>query len=146
MIREATVSDVYAMMSMGEEFVNQTQYRNVISFNEESAFDLALNMIKNPNALLLVSERDEVDGMIGMMIYDHPLSGQRMSMEAFWWMRPEARSGLAGVRLLRKAEEWVRSKGVKWMHMIAPDERVGKFYTRLGYEPVETHFYKRVAD
>jgi hypothetical protein len=31
---------------------------------------------------------------------------------------------------------------VPYLHMVAPNPRVAKFYERLGYRPLETHYYK----
>jgi len=142
MIREAVMADVPRLVAMGETFLIESQYHEVVPFRPKAMSEMMAHLIESDESLLLVSDRDRVDGMIGMYTYDHPLSGTRMAAEAFWWMSPECRGGTTGVRLLRQAEDWARQQGVPYLHMVAPNSRVAKFYERLGYRPLETHYYK----
>jgi GNAT superfamily N-acetyltransferase len=66
-----------------------------------------------------------------------------MAFEVVWWVEPEARGD--GVRLLRAAEDWAIEQGIGKMQMVAPNERVGALYERMGYLPVETS-YQRTLD
>jgi GNAT superfamily N-acetyltransferase len=91
--------------------------------------------------VILVSGSDAtITGMIAMLAYDHPFSGERMAFEVVWWVEPEARGD--GVRLLRAAEDWAMEQGIGKMQMVAPNERVGALYERLGYLPVETSYQR----
>ncbi len=97
-------------------------------------------LLENPDAAIFLSGNGTPTGMIAMLAYDHPFSGERIAFEVVWWVDPEARGD--GLRLLRAAEEWARDQGIKKMQMIAPNERVGVLYQRLGYLPVETSFQR----
>ena len=124
MIREAVMADVPRLVAMGETFLIESQYHEVVPFRPKAMAEMMAHLIESDESLLLVSDRD------------------RMAAEAFWWMSPECRGGTTGVRLLRQAEDWARQQGVPYLHMVAPNSRVAKFYERLGYRPLETHYYK----
>ena len=145
MIRPATIEDIPRLAAMGETFLLQSQYQKVFPISPESIHQLLATLISSDTALVLVSDRDGVDGAIGMYLYEHPMSGETVAGEAFWWMSPERRGGPQALRLLHRAEAWVKSRGVPWFHMVSPNDRVSKLYTRMGYQPLETHFY-RFAD
>mgnify|MGYP003641633043 FL=1 len=142
MIRDATMEDLPRLMAMSETFLLQTQYHHILPYNLDSLMGLMTGLIEKEEGLLLVSDREGVDGMIGMYLYQHPISGETVAGEAFWWMSPERRGGPQALRLLRRAEAWVKSHGVPWFHMVSPNDRVSKLYTRLGYQPLEMHFYR----
>lgn len=142
MIRWATDDDVPVLLDMAKAFL-ETHYADTLVFNAEKMQELLAELISNPSGFLLVSEQDEnVVGTIGVLVYDHPMTGQALSSELFWWMNPEARGGLDGMRLLKHAEKWVRDNRIPWMHVVAPNDRVKSFYRRLGFSELETHFQK----
>jgi GNAT superfamily N-acetyltransferase len=90
---------------------------------------------------LLLSERNgQIIGMLGFIIHDHFISGEKVAGEVFWWVEPEYRGG--GLRLLREMEKRARAAGCKCMHMISPDPRVDNLYRCLGYEYVEATYQK----
>jgi|TARA_R100001086_G_scaffold91284_2_gene45169 RimJ/RimL family protein N-acetyltransferase len=145
MIRAATLEDVPTLVSMVRQFAAESYYQTVITVQEDQIASLVTSLIERDDALLMVSERDQVTGMIGMVVYPHPLSDELVSAEVFWWMNPERRGGRDALRLMRSAEAWVTQRGARWTHMIAPTPRVGMFFERLGYTPLEVHYTKACA-
>ena len=144
MIRHATDADLPAIVAMGRRFLAETAYQGRIGENPQQMETLAATLINRDDATLLVSEGGgELDGMIGIIGFPHPISGELTVGELFWWTTPEHRG--AGVRLLRAAEAWAKAQGAKRMQMIAPTERVGQFYARVGYEAVETVFQRELS-
>lgn len=141
MIRPATVADTKRLIEMGQSFVNETSYSLLISVNPERLSGIIGGILENPDGVVLVSGSDAtVTGMIAMVVYNHPFSGERTAFEIVWWVEPESRGD--GIRLLRAAEEWAREQGAKHMQMVAPNERVAALYQRLGYGLVETSFQR----
>lgn len=141
MIRKAVADDMARLVEMGQRFAAETEYAAFISIDADRLAQTIANVTASPDGAVLVSEAgDKAKGMIAMIVYDHPYSGQRTAFELVWWVDPEARGD--GVRLLRAAEEWARDQGATAMQMVAPNERVGALYRRLGYEPVETSFQR----
>ena len=127
---------------MARTFIAETGYRTVIAFVPEQVENLLTGLMTEDDRLLLVSdESGSLTGMIGFVVYDHPISGERVGAEAFWWSE---RPG-AGIKLLKAAEQWARSKGALVLQMIQPVEadRVGKIYERFGYRPVELLWQRR---
>jgi GNAT superfamily N-acetyltransferase len=129
---------------MGARFISETDYAGIISVNPDRLSASVKAVADNPDGVILVSGSDAtITGMIAMLAYDHPFSGERMAFEVVWWVEPEARGD--GVRLLRAAEDWAMEQGIGKMQMVAPNERVGALYERMGYLPVETS-YQRTLD
>jgi len=140
-IRKAEPTDVGRLIEMGERFVSETTYSKHISVNPERLGTTIMNLATNPDAVILVSEHgDRVDGMIAMLIYDHPYSGLRTAFEVVWWVDPEARG--RGRKLLDAAENWARENGAKAVQMVAPNPRIGALYEGLGYTLVEASYQR----
>ncbi len=141
MIRRATLEDRARLIEMGQRFVAETPYAGLITIDPERLAVTVGSLLENPHAAVFVSGSDAtLTGMIALLAYDHPFSGERTAFEVVWWVEPEARGD--GVRLLRAAEGWARDQGIKKMQMVAPDARVGGFYQRMGYSPVETSYQR----
>lgn len=141
MIREATEADVDSIVAMGRRFLSETRYRGTIADNPAQMAVLARNLITNEVGVLLVSEAAGVlTGMFGAFLYVHPISGERMATELFWWVQPEHRGH--GIRLLKHAERWARGQGAKALQMIAPTPDVEAIYSALGYSQVETAYQR----
>lgn len=124
---------------MGLRFRRESEYREVLAENADKMMELASQLARS--GCLVVSERGgRVVGMLGYVIFPHFLSGELVAGEVFWWVEPEERG--EGLKLLRAAEERARSYGAKNFQMIAPNDRVGALYERLGYRRVETSFQR----
>lgn len=144
MIRLATVDDVNGLVEMGLRFVRETGYAKYLTENPEQLRALLPSLIRLDDALLMVCERDGiVNGVIGALMFTHPLSAEPIVSELFWWVNPEARGD--GVRLLRSMETWATTKGAKRVQMIAPTDKVEIFYQRMGYERVEAMYQRSLS-
>ena len=63
-----------------------------------------------------------------------------------FWLDPAHRKGMTGVKLLKKSEEFLKSKGVqKIFNKVKLHKDVGKVFERLGYTPIERVFAKGVS-
>lgn len=144
-VREITEGDVVAVQHMAARFLSEDgPYGGRFTANPACIAELATRMIA-PGALGLIAEDDgRPVGMFGVFCFDHPITGQKAAAELCWWMEPEARGGRAAVQMLRLSEAWARDEGAQVLEMIAPSERVGKFYERVGYERTDVHYLKRL--
>lgn len=143
MIREAVLTDVPRLIEMGCRFIAETTYVSDIPANPEQLEHLARWLIEG-DGVVFVSEREgQLTGMLGAMIFPHPMSGQRTASDLFWWVEPEARGD--GVRLLKRMEQWAIAQGAERLMMAAPTARVGLLYERLGYRAVETSYVRSVT-
>lgn len=137
--------DVPAMVVLLRQFATSTKYRDFVGENAEALQTLLMTLVDNPHAAVFVAERDDaIIGLIGVLGYVHPMGGRLQASELFWWLDPKHRG--AGGFLLRRAERWAKAYGAQSLQMIAPAEspHVGEMYMRLGYEPVETSYQKRL--
>jgi GNAT superfamily N-acetyltransferase len=142
-IRPATHEDVPALVVMGQQFARTEMYRDVLHESPEQMAIVAGNLIEHESGTVLVLERDGIlVGMIGIVCTLHFLSGEMYAGEVFWWVTPGQRGD--GVRLLRAAESWAIEHGAKTLQMIAPTERVGQFYDRMGFTRMEISYQKEL--
>jgi GNAT superfamily N-acetyltransferase len=143
-IRPATSADVPALVVMGQQFAQTELYRDVLRENPEQMAVVATNLIEDESGTVLVLERDGVlVGMMGLVCTPHFLSGDMFAGEVFWWVTPGQRGD--GVRLLRAAEAWAIERGATTLQMIAPTERVGQFYSRMGFTRTEISYQKALV-
>ena len=140
MIRRATMDDHERLAELGQRFL-ESDYAGRTKVDPARLYDSVGSIIANESGAVFVSGSDAtLTGMIALLAYDHPFSGERTAFEVVWYVEPEARGD--GVRLLRAAEDWARREGITKMQMVAPNQRVGDFYTRMGYEFVESSFQR----
>lgn len=146
MIRAATTADLPKVLEMCGRFYQASPYAKFFAFSPASMVLLAERVV-DPAVLnshaLIAEENGEIVGMMGLLLFDHPWSGERMASELCWWVNPEARTSLTGPKMLRAAEAWAKSMGAVAIHMIAPSTHVGEFYTAMGFTAVETTFQRR---
>ena len=85
---------------------------------------------------MFVAERaGEVIGGLGIAKYQLHFSDDPMAMELFWWIAPEHRKGLDGVRLKNKAHEWAKGAGCTHLTMIdipGINSGASRIYERTG--------------
>jgi GNAT superfamily N-acetyltransferase len=143
MIRRATADDVPAIVAMAERFVASTPYQAHLAVSAPHVAALAEQLFASPDGVVFLAEKNGTPvGMLGVLIYPHPVSGQRIASEMVWWVEPEHRGGTAGVRLLKQAEAWAAAHQAIAMQMIAPTAKVGQFYEAIGYVPMETSYMR----
>lgn len=141
-IREAIAGDVPALVEAGSRFHASTVYSSLIPYSPDSVEQMGLQLVAGPDSTIWVCEIDsQLVGMLGLAIFDHPITGIRTAGELFWWVDPLHRGSL-GVRLLRAAERWATNKGAKILNMIAPTQEVERLYSVLRYTKVEVNYQK----
>lgn len=145
-LRPATLEDLPRLVAMGQHFLQATPYRSLIADNPAQMTALATMLITDANGLLLVADGGgALVGMIGLLVFSHHLSGERIAGEVFWWVEPQQR-GTVGIRLLRAAEQWAKDQRVVTVQMVGPTTgRAGLIYERLGYAPIEVAYQRRIT-
>lgn len=128
---------------MGSRFLEESHYGTLFKRNDIALSKLMRRLITSNDGVIFVSvDWPSLSGMIGGVVYDHPMTGERMATEAFWWVDPENRGH--GLKLLRRLTAWAKVNGATKMQMIAPDERVARVYRGLGFTKLEEHFQKDI--
>jgi len=63
-----------------------------------------------------------------------------------FWLDPDYRKGMTGVRLLKEAEQSLIARGVTAIsNKVKLHKDVGRVFERLGYTPIERVYMKRVG-
>jgi GNAT superfamily N-acetyltransferase len=87
-----------------------------------------------------------IEGAIGGLVH-RDLYGEALIAEEFFWFIRAAHRG-AGVALYRQFERWARERGASSIQMVhlldLMPEKVGRFYLRAGFQPIETRYQKRL--
>lgn len=144
MIRAATLEDVPALVAMGGEFLATTPYRDRLADVPDARAATMVSLIEQEQSTVFVVDKgDGPVGMLGMLLYRQPLSGEAIAGEVFWWVDPEHRG--AGLALWRAGETWARAMGARKIQMIAPTEDVEQIYAARGYAPLERVYQRELA-
>jgi hypothetical protein len=138
-IRHAMPADVPQIVEMGLRFLRSTVYRDRLAESPVSMERIAMQLIGGAGALLVAERGGLLVGMIGVLLFEHPLSGEWIAGELFWWSEQPR----AGMRLLREAEAWARASGAAALQMIAPTTQVERVYQARGFAQIEVAYQKR---
>lgn len=143
-VRDATLSDVPRLVEMGGAFLASTSYRDRLADVPDARAATMVSLIEQDQSTVLVLDNgEEVVGMLGMILYRQPLSGEAVAGEVFWWVDPEHRG--RGLTLWRAGEVWARELGARKIQMIAPSEDVERIYTARGYAPLERVYQRELT-
>jgi len=148
MIRNAVMEDLPALLEMGAKFFSEAGYGDLVDYDNESTSHTLKTLIQSDTGLLVVSEcNNKVIGMAGGMVFPFYFNHNHITgQEFFWWLQPEYRGGMVGVKLFKALEDKAKTAGARTFSMIALDsvnpEIVGRIYSKRGYRKSE-HTYIR---
>ena len=93
-----------------------------------------------------ISENSNINGAIGLLLYNDINDGKLIMQEAFWFVDESSRG--FGVRLLKKAEKLAESIGVKrfvMTHVLNQyADKLSKLYPKMGFIPLEINYIKNL--
>lgn len=110
---------------------------NLLSYWESAIFN-------NPNMVTVI---EEGKGFLVGVVYPHLYNPQILCVQELgWWVEPEFRGSVVGIKLMKRFEEEAMARGVSHIMMIhlANDWNVGKIYEKLGYRLAEHTYIKEV--
>jgi GNAT superfamily N-acetyltransferase len=149
-IRKAIRSDVQALVGMAFAMWHESPRYNKVGFDPNKMTWLLGHMIDNDEcAVFVAEERGSLFGMIGVLTAPYFFSEERYACDLAVYVAPDRRGGTAGIRLVKAAEEWAESVGVREIQLGVSAgidaERVGKLYEKLGYERATAGYVKPCA-
>lgn len=140
MIRDASLSDIPAMLELGKRFADDAGVTDWVEWDADSVTAMLVFLIEDDNGICLVTD----GGMFGGFVFPHEFNKSVLVFKEVFW-RAE-RGG--GVRMLKRAEAWAKAKGARLSGMFAPIRQVGgdvgPLYQRLGYAPSERIYMKEL--
>ena len=140
-IRQAEQSDLPALIRTAERFFDSDENEHRLVGTEDRMKELVRFLIWSSDGCLLVSERNgNVNGMIGLIVFEHPYATHKIATELFWLVDRQCRG--TGIRLLKRAQQWAAEAGASFLQMTAPNPKTGRVYERLGYNRVVEESYK----
>lgn len=85
-------------------------------------------------------------GAIGGLFANDPNDGVLVLQEAFWFVHPSVR-GVRSLSLVREFERQARLRRAQRILLghVVGDEKVGRFYSRRGYQPLEVFYGKELS-
>ena len=151
MIRRATKADIPALTFMGRKFFEESGFGAEMVFDEESLRKTLEHLLDSDDGVVFIAigANGRPIGGAGAMAYPYYFNlACRAGQELFWWIDPEIRGGLVGIRLLHALEAWAKERGCRTFTMISlpaiGDSPAARIYPRMGYRPSEHSFIKRV--
>jgi GNAT superfamily N-acetyltransferase len=144
--RLADRNDASAIFKMCREFHQETQLKNIVF--DDVVFAGHLSWLYDDGACFLaVAEHDgKVVGFMSGWVYQLYFSKTLSAQNNLWYVLPEYRGGMIGVRLLKMFESWAFDKGAKILvggtssGISMP--RSNKLIEKFGYEPVGSEYRK----
>jgi len=144
--RRASGNDIPLLMPLLHEFAEQVPYPRC-KIDEVHMPDFWKRLIDDEiGAIFMLMSDERVVGAIGGIVGPNPITGERETVEIFWYVQPSYR-GL-GVYLYKLFENWARNNGSKvlrmgFLHGVTP-ETIERLYDKLGLVKAETYFAKEL--
>jgi len=144
--REALIFDAIAVTDLCEEF-HGASYQRSVPFDWDIMVEWVSDRIDDDGSLVLGawSGSDLVGCVIGLTFVP-PYSERVVAGDYIWYVRPEYRGGMVGVRLMKMFEDWAVGAGAVQILTGATSgiksERGAALLERLGFVPTGTSVYK----
>ena len=144
--RLAAQTDAIAVTDLCEEF-HGASYQKTVPFDWDIMVEWVSDRIDDDGSLVLGawSGSDLVGCVIGLTFVP-PYSERVVAGDFIWYVRPEYRGGMVGVRLMKMFEDWAVGAGAVQILTGATSgiksERGAALLERLGFVPTGTSVYK----
>jgi len=144
-VRDATLSDLPALLAMGEKFVDLAWSRVNIPFDKETCTELLTNLIEGADNILLVD--DDVQAMFGAAIHGWHFNKHKINgTELFWWRERGSRAANA---VKAAGEQRARELGADTFCMALQahmrSDALDRLYRMQGYVPSEVIYIKEIG-
>ena len=144
--RLAAQTDAIAVTDLCEEF-HGASYQKTVPFDWDIMVEWVSDRIDDDGSLVLGawSGSDLVGCVIGLTFVP-PYSERVVAGDFIWYVKPEHRGGMVGVRLMKMFENWAVDAGAAQILTGATSgiksERGAALLERLGFVPTGTSVYK----
>lgn len=146
--RLATERDVPAVTDLCQEF-HGLSYQRSVPFDWDVMGDWVSDRVSDDGSLVVGAwSGDCLVGSVIGLTFVPPYSNRVVAGDYIWYVKPEYRGGMTGIRLLRMFEDWALDVGAVQILTGATSgiksERAALLLERLGFVPTGTALYKDV--
>ena len=155
-IRRATPEDLINIASIViDSFTNETNkhindLEKPSECNHQKFCNSYVERAKSriPFVIYIAELNNEIVGIAGGVVDEHPWSNIRWGSEDFWFVKKEHRGIRAGMLLFNKLLYWFKKNKAQRIHMThyTWNDKVEKFYTKKGFIPFETSYVYKVGE
>ena len=135
----ATLEDSLEVTHIWRMFQRESS-QSFADFDWDKAHDQVVSWIDSDDwEIFLAKEGLQVHGLLVGAVSRYPYSNTLVAGDYIWYIAPEHRGGMTGVRLMRMMEKWAKGRGAVVMETGATsgvENRAVGLMERLGYTPV----------
>jgi GNAT superfamily N-acetyltransferase len=138
--RTARFTDADKVVELCAKF-HAESWQSFADFNVEKMHGWIVSQIDNDDAEIFTAwDGTELIGCLIGMVVTFPYSNTLVAGDYIWYVVPESRGGMTGIRLMRMFESWARGVGAVRISTGATSgintERASMLMERLGFSPV----------
>lgn len=150
----ATTEEFHIVKKMALAFLKESPYKDLPK-DESKVDNIIFSFLldgynKEKVCILCYSSEDEPIGIIAGYTNEAIFTSEKVASEVMWWVDPRFRGrSKAGIELLQAFEHWAGMVGSSFIQMqslasLDDSGAIDKIYKRMGYEPKEISYLKRV--
>lgn len=146
--RLKTEHHVNDMITLGKVMHEESEYRD-FDFSPEKLARLGERIMTNKN---IFAEGAYAEGLVGMIvgqISEYWFGTDRIASDTVWYVHPDHRGSMAGIRLLTHFADWAENQGVKEISVGVSSgintDRAGALLNRIGFNSVGGLYKRRIA-
>jgi len=135
----ATVDDSLDVTHIWRRFQRESS-QSYVDFDWDKAHEQVLSWIKDKDWEIFLAWKGRIlCGVLIGAVTTYPYSKALIAGDYIWYIIPESRGGMTGVRLMRMMEKWAKGRGAVVMETGATsgiENRAAGLMERLGFSPV----------
>jgi GNAT superfamily N-acetyltransferase len=133
--------------ALGDTFYEQAKLPGKFRLNSfANSWHTILNL--KLGALWRADQDHRLTGLLGGIFSPDLCDGVIVAQEAFWFVHPDYRGGMTGIRLFHAFEDWSKEIGASRIIMAhltnSMPEKLKSFYQRSGFREVETTYMREL--
>jgi len=146
-IRAANQEDLVDCVDLLRKFSSESGTTELLGFDEDVVFWRLQQALDNPDYFVnVLTVDDSVEGICVGFTVQSITSTTVQASEISWYVNEKHRGSSYSIRLMKRLEEWAKSRGAKCLAMISLErlnpELSESIYEKLGYVKTETTFVK----
>lgn len=150
MIRELPVEEIERTEECARAFFDESRLPGTLDLTYWNGRWRSIISELDIGAILVYESDNIIKGLLGGLCVRCTMTGDLEAIEAFWYMMPEFRGGIAGIKLIKAFEQWGKDRGalrIKMMHLSDLNAKVMEgIYIRMGYTPLEVAYSKSLVN